>query len=197
MVCVATYRGGLGCKKQHGIHTVEWKIKPGFHNFAATSKPEQLPEGATALFSLSLTLSNVTCKPLDQRYRNELREKCHPFLGKNHSVDTRNGGFWNCLDRDGSRYDTRKYMWLERVGRPGCSANSTEPWKPGRHGWISARNGADFLLEKARNADNRVYFSMTEDEKNRCSYSAKFSAECSWIMALAEFARPSGEQSYR
>ncbi|KPQ00902.1 MAG: N-acylglucosamine 2-epimerase [Bacteroidetes bacterium HLUCCA01] len=135
----------------------------------------------------------MSLQPLIRVYRNELLENVIPFWEK-HSVDTRNGGFWNCLDRDGSRYDTRKYMWLN--GRQTWMFSKLYRTVEARPAWLDiARNGADFLLEKARNADNRVYFSMTEDGKP-VQLQRKIFSECFWIMALAEFARASGEERY-
>jgi mannose/cellobiose epimerase-like protein (N-acyl-D-glucosamine 2-epimerase family) len=49
---------------------------------------------------------------LRRRYEMELLESVIPFWTR-HSPDRVNGGFWNCLDRDGSPYDTTKYGWLQ------------------------------------------------------------------------------------
>jgi N-acylglucosamine 2-epimerase len=46
-----------------------------------------------------------------ERYRRELFDSALPFWLR-HSVDREHGGFCTCLDRDGSLYDPRKYVWL-------------------------------------------------------------------------------------
>ena len=51
-------------------------------------------------------------KPYIERYENELFNNVIPFWEKN-CVDEKNGGYFTCLDRDGSVYDTEKYMWMQ------------------------------------------------------------------------------------
>jgi mannose/cellobiose epimerase-like protein (N-acyl-D-glucosamine 2-epimerase family) len=45
-------------------------------------------------------------------YHAELYERVVPFW-LNHSLDREYGGYFNCLDEDGSVYDTRKHVWLQ------------------------------------------------------------------------------------
>ena len=47
-----------------------------------------------------------------ERYRRDLRESVIPFW-LNHSLDREHGGYFTCLDRDGTVYDTKKYVWLQ------------------------------------------------------------------------------------
>ena len=47
-----------------------------------------------------------------KRYENELYGRVIPFW-ENHCVDTQYGGYFTSLDRDGSVYDTEKYMWMQ------------------------------------------------------------------------------------
>ncbi len=49
-----------------------------------------------------------------QSYKQALNESVIPFWLK-HSLDPDYGGTFSCLDRDGTVYDTKKYIWL--VGR--------------------------------------------------------------------------------
>ncbi len=46
------------------------------------------------------------------RFEQELFENVIPFWEK-HSPDPENGGYFNCLDRDGYVYDTTKHVWLQ------------------------------------------------------------------------------------
>lgn len=130
-------------------------------------------------------------------YRNkietELFESVLPFWEK-HSPDFVNGGFYNCLDQQGEVYDTRKHVWLQ--GRQTWMFsklyNSVHPDEK----WLKlAENGARFLVEKALTKDDRVYFAVTEKGKGLWMQRKIFS-ECFWIMALAEYSRASGDESY-
>lgn len=44
--------------------------------------------------------------------RDNLYKSVLPFWMR-HSIDADNGGFFDCLDEDGSVYDTRKHVWLQ------------------------------------------------------------------------------------
>src|SRR5439155_12808949 len=47
-----------------------------------------------------------------ERYRADLLKSVIPFWLK-HAPDREFGGYFTCLDRDGSVYDTRKYVWMQ------------------------------------------------------------------------------------
>ena len=49
---------------------------------------------------------------LAEQYRSELFDSVLPFWLKN-SQDKEYGGYFSCLDRDGSVYDTDKFVWLQ------------------------------------------------------------------------------------
>ena len=51
-------------------------------------------------------------KKLANRYKTELLDSVLPFWLKN-SIDKEYGGYFSCLDRDGSVYDTDKFIWLQ------------------------------------------------------------------------------------
>jgi N-acylglucosamine 2-epimerase len=127
-------------------------------------------------------------------YEEELFNRVIPFWEKN-SVDRVNGGFWNCLDRDGSRYDTRKFMWLN--GRQTWMFSKLYNAVDQNPAWLEiATQGARFLREHARRKDDgRVYFSMTEDGQP-VQLQRKIFSECFYIMAFAEYSRASGDASY-
>jgi N-acylglucosamine 2-epimerase len=46
------------------------------------------------------------------KYENELYSSVIPFWEKN-CIDKECGGYFTMLDRDGSIYDTEKYMWMQ------------------------------------------------------------------------------------
>jgi N-acylglucosamine 2-epimerase len=127
-------------------------------------------------------------------YEEELFNRVIPFW-ETHSVDRKNGGFWNCLDRDGSKYDTRKFMWLN--GRQTWMFSKLYNAVEQNPAWLEiASQGARFLREHARRKDDgRVFFSMTEDGQP-VQLQRKIFSECFYIMAFAEYSRASGDASY-
>ena len=46
------------------------------------------------------------------RYRHELYSSVLPFW-LDYSQDKQYGGYFTCLDRDGSVFDTDKFVWLQ------------------------------------------------------------------------------------
>lgn len=127
------------------------------------------------------------------RYREELTERVLPFWLR-HALDRVHGGYYNCLDREGRIYDTRKHIWMQ-----------------GRGAWMFARlyntfearpeyrEAADlifrFLRTHARAGEERCWFSVTEDGKpvffQRKPYSAFFVA-----LALVEYSKISGDPAH-
>ena len=51
-------------------------------------------------------------KETAERYESELLNSIIPFW-EQHSIDSEYGGFLTCLERDGTVYDTNKYMWMQ------------------------------------------------------------------------------------
>lgn len=51
-------------------------------------------------------------KQLAQRYKHELLDKVVPFWLEK-SQDKEFGGYFTCLNRDGSVFDTDKFVWLQ------------------------------------------------------------------------------------
>ncbi len=49
---------------------------------------------------------------LANQYKTELMDNVLPFWLE-HSQDKQYGGYFSCLDRDGSVYDTDKFIWLQ------------------------------------------------------------------------------------
>ena len=95
------------------------------------------------------------------RYRQDLFGSVIPFWMK-HSIDREHGGYFTCLDRDGSLYDDRKYMWLN--GRQVWTLSRLYNEVAKRPEWLeAARLGADFLRRHARDERGRCYFSLTRD----------------------------------
>ena len=77
-------------------------------------------------------------KKLSDRYRNELLDNVLPFWLEN-SQDREYGGYFSCLNRDGSVYDTDKFVWLQ-----------------GREVWMFAMLYNN--VEKKGQGENPVYY---------------------------------------
>ncbi|MFT5731858.1 MAG: N-acylglucosamine 2-epimerase [Paracoccaceae bacterium] len=135
-------------------------------------------------------------KPADEwrdRIGTELFENVLPFWMR-HSLDKTHGGYLNCLDRDGQAFDTTKHVWLQ--GRQVWMLSKLYLDR-GEPRWLdAARLGAEFLREHAVGPDGRAYFALRRDGAP-VAMQRKIFSECFLIMAFAEFARASGDGSYR
>ncbi|MGF1573551.1 MAG: AGE family epimerase/isomerase [Sumerlaeia bacterium] len=122
---------------------------------------------------------------LRERYQQELHEHVIPFW-LNHSLDKTNGGYFNCLDRDGTVYDTTKHLWLQ--GRQVWMMSKLYNTYGEQKYLDAAKLGADFLRKYGKTPENRVYFALTQEGKPFFMQRKLFS-ECFYAMALAEYAR--------
>ena len=127
-------------------------------------------------------------------YRTGLLEDTIPFWTR-HSIDREHGGYLTFLDRGGSVYGTDKPVWLQGriVWVYSRLYNEIEP----RPEWLElAKHGLDFLLKHCFDSDGRMFFLVTRDgtplRKRRYLFAETFA-----VMALAEYARATGEDRYR
>ena len=125
-----------------------------------------------------------------ERYRRDLFESVIPFWER-HSLDHEHGGYFTCLDRDGSVYDSRKYVWLQ--GRAVWMFARLYNTVERRQAWLDAATlGVEFLRRHARDSDGRVFFSLTREGQphffQRKPYGAVF-----YQMGLLEYARATGD----
>ena len=102
---------------------------------------------------------------LAEQYKHELLDQVIPFW-MNHSIDTQFGGFLHCLERDGSVFDTDKFVWMQgrevwmlsklynTVHEPTVSAETRQQWLD------AAIQGAEFLKSKAHDGNLNFYFSQ-------------------------------------
>ena len=125
---------------------------------------------------------------LRRRYETELFERVLPFWER-HSPDAANGGYFNCLDRDGSVYSPSKHVWLQ--GRQAWMFAKLYRTVEPRPEWLAmARSGVDFLRTHALRDDGRVYFQLAADGRPQ-ALQRKIFGECFYAMALAEVGRAS------
>ena len=129
-----------------------------------------------------------------ERYRENLLESVIPFWMR-HSVDHEYGGFFTCLDRDGSVFDTRKYVWLQ--GRQIWTLSKLFNEVERREEWIeAARLGVEFLRKHVRDREGRCYFSLTREGApsfyQRKPYGAVFV-----MLGLLEYSKATGDENCR
>lgn len=97
-------------------------------------------------------------KELAQQYHDELFEQVIPFW-INHSIDKEQGGYFTCLQRDGSVFDTDKFIWLQaRQVWLFAMLYNTVAKNPT---WLAmSLHGAHFLTSKGHDGDLNWYFSL-------------------------------------
>lgn len=132
-------------------------------------------------------------KKLAEQYRDELLDGVMPFWLE-HSQDKENGGYFTCLARDGSVYDTDKFTWLQgrQVWMLSMLCNKVEK----RPEWLDAAVlGAEFLKKHGHDGDFDWYFSLTREGRPLIEpyniFSHAFAA-----MGFAQLAIATGSDEY-
>ncbi len=100
-------------------------------------------------------------KQLAEQYKSELLDKVIPFWLEK-SQDKEFGGYFTCLDRDGSVYDTDKFIWLQgrEVWMFATLYNKIEK----RQEWLDcAIQGAEFLKKYGHDGNLNWYFSLDRE----------------------------------
>ena len=103
----------------------------------------------------------INFRQLAQLYKSELLDRVIPFW-INKSQDTEFGGYFTCLDRDGSVYDTDKFIWLQgrEVWMFSKLYNTVEP----RQEWLDAAiQGAEFLRKYGHDGNLNWYFALDRE----------------------------------
>ena len=132
-------------------------------------------------------------KKLANRYKTELLDSVLPFWLKN-SIDKEYGGYFSCLDRDGSVYDTDKFIWLQ--GREVWLFSMLCNKLGEKQEWMDAAiQGAEFLKKYGHNGDYDFYFSLTREGKPLVEPYNIFSNTFA-CMAFAQLAKATGSAEY-
>lgn len=100
-------------------------------------------------------------KKLAEQYRTELLDKVVPFWLEK-SQDKELGGYFTCLDRDGSVFDTDKFVWLQgrEVWMFATLYNKVEK----RPEWLEcAIQGAEFLKKYGHDGNLNWYFALDRE----------------------------------
>jgi N-acylglucosamine 2-epimerase len=125
-------------------------------------------------------------------YQAKLYDDVLPFW-TSHSADERFGGYFTCLDRQGTVFDTDKFVWLQAREAWMFSHLYNRVLK--RDEWLRfAKHGADFLIKHAANAEGDHYFGLSRDGK---PVTAPYNiyTDCFAAMAYAEYAQAAGSDS--
>jgi len=121
---------------------------------------------------------------LAELYRRALLDEVAPFWLK-HSPDRDHGGYFTCLDRDGSVYDTDKFVWLQ--GRQAWMFATLYHQVEARPEWLDmARLGAEFLRDHGRDEAGAFHFSLTREGWPLTAPHSVFS-DCFAVMAFAQY----------
>lgn len=127
------------------------------------------------------------------RYKTDLTEDILPFW-LNHGLDKVNGGFYTCVDRDGTLMDSTKSVWFQ--GRAGFIFAYAYNQIEQRPEYLEASKSAiDFIEKFCFDTDGRMFFEITADgtplRKRRYLFSETFAA-----IAMAEYSIATGDKEY-
>ena len=129
---------------------------------------------------------------LAQQYKSALLDDVIPFWMR-HSIDYESGGYFTCLERDGSVFDTDKFIWLQarQVWTFSMLYNRLER----RTEWLEiAQHGAEFLRNCGMDDKGNWYFALDRDGHPLVQPYNIFS-DCFAAMAFAQYAMASGDDS--
>ena len=131
-------------------------------------------------------MNSTELTKLRDQYRTALRDDVIPFWLR-HSPDRQCGGYFTCLNRDGSMFDTDKFVWLQarEVWMFSKFYNALEP----RQEFLDmATLGAKFLVDHGRAANGDWYFALDRAGKPLVQPYNIFS-DCFATMAFAQYGR--------
>ena len=124
--------------------------------------------------------------------RTELVGNILPFWME-HGWDRVNGGVFTCLDRDGTRMDSTKSVWFQ--GRFAYILSYAYNHVEKNPEWLAAaKSTIGFFERRCFDARGKMYFEVAADGTPLRMRRYLFS-ECFAVIALAEYARASGDGS--
>ena len=125
-----------------------------------------------------------------EKCRKELLENIMPFWME-HGWDREHGGVYTCLDRDGTLMDSTKSVWFQ--GRFAYALSYAYNHVEKNPEWLAAAESTiDFFERTCFDARGRMYFEVAADGTPLRMRRYVFS-ECFAAMALAEYAKASGD----
>ena len=135
----------------------------------------------------------INFKTLAEQYKSELLDKVVPFwLDK--SQDHEFGGYFTCLDRDGSVYDTDKFIWLQ--GREVWMFAKLYNEVEHKQEWLDcAVQGAEFLKKYGHDGQLNWYFALDREGQPLVEPYNIFSYTFA-VIAFGQLAIATGHQEY-
>jgi N-acylglucosamine 2-epimerase len=129
-----------------------------------------------------------------ERYENELVNSVIPFW-QNNCIDREYGGYFTMLDRNGTVYDTTKYMWMQwRIVYMFATLYDTVYRKAE---WLDiAAKGFDFLTGYGKSEDGSYYFALNRRGEAAMAPYSIFS-DCFAAMGAAALFKATGEERYK
>ena len=106
-------------------------------------------------------MAEIDFAEIARRYHNELYDRVLPFWLEK-SRDKEYGGYFTCLGRDGSVFDTDKFVWLQgrEVWMFAMLYNKVEK----NPAWLEcATQGARFLEKYGHDGNYDFYCSLTRE----------------------------------
>ena len=121
-----------------------------------------------------------------EEFKTELLTNVTPFWEK-FSIDKECGGYFSCIDRNGTIYDTDKFLWMQ--GRElWCWSYLYRCISP-KPEWLNmASHGADFVSKFGQASNGDYYFSLDRKGKPLVQPYNIFS-DCFCAAGLAEFGK--------
>lgn len=128
-----------------------------------------------------------------EQYKQDFLTDILPFWLK-YGLDKKHGGYYTCLDRDGSLMDSTKSVWFQ--GRFAYILAYAYNHLEKREEWLEiCKNGLDFIEKYCFDTDGRMFFEVTADgvpvRKRRYVFSETFAA-----IAMAQYSLATGDKSY-
>ncbi|MGB6032020.1 MAG: AGE family epimerase/isomerase, partial [Bacteroidota bacterium] len=137
---------------------------------------------------------NRRFRQLEEQYRTALLSDVIPFWER-HSPDEESGGYFSCLGRDGTVYDTDKFVWLQARQAWMFAALYNRVEKSER--WLEfSRHGIDFLRTHGTDSDGNWYFALTREGDPLVQATNIFS-DCFAAMAFSQYALATKESGAR
>ncbi len=134
----------------------------------------------------------MDAKHYAEKYRAALLDDVILFWER-HSIDRQHGGYFTCLERDGSVFDTDKFIWLQarQVWTFAMLYNRLER----RPGWLEiARHGANFLRAYGMDTAGNWYFAL-DRAGNPLVQPYNIFSDCFAAMAFGQLALATGDQA--
>lgn len=128
---------------------------------------------------------------LRDQYLSALGDDVIPFWMR-HSPDREYGGYFTCLNRDGSVFDTDKFVWLQ-ARQVWTFSKLFNAWEQRPEFIDMASLGARFLAEHGHDERGDWYFALDRQGTPLVQPYNIFS-DCFAAMAFAEYGRATGER---